>query len=647
MCGIAGLYAYRTGRPAPEPILRRMAARMRHRGPDGEGVVVDGAVGLAHRRLAIIDLDTGAQPMSTADGALTVAFNGEIYNYVELGDELRALGHERRTRSDTEVILLAYRQWGLSFADRLNGMFAIALWDAPRRRLVLCRDRMGIKPLYYADTPDGIAFASEVKALRAVPGVDTRVDLEAIDEYMALGYVVHPRCMVRGVRKLDPGTIMTVDADGTTRHTTYWSLRFEPDPRPSVDDWCAQLRATFDDAVRIRLRSDVPVGVLLSGGVDSTAIAATIARHGAAAGMDSFSIGVDVPGAVLELDRAQKTAEGLGTRHHAIRLSADSHGAALMEAGELLDEPLGESMVGQLLALCRRVREHVTVVLSGEGADETWLGYTAYRTMYAIELAQRLMPDAALRRLPGALGRLANLPMPAKAAKYLRLLGEPLERRYLGLNYYDTAVKDSLYSDAMRDALRGIDARDALRRLYDGAGGPEILSQMAAVDCRAWLVDNTLLRSDLMSMAASVELRVPFLDHRLVELAARVPARYKVRPHTQKWILKRALADRIPREVRARRKLGFPTPLAELFRGPWGRAAADVLLTPSPVTAPLFDRARVERLVAEHRTGANDWSRQLFQLLMLEYWARAAERLDGAPNTDHRDHAHPVSVRAV
>jgi asparagine synthase (glutamine-hydrolysing) len=605
-----------------------MAARMAHRGPDGEGFHLDGPTGLAHRRLAIIDLEGGAQPMASADGAVWIAYNGEVFNYVELFEELRGLGYHPRTHSDTEAVLLAYQAFGLDFPAKLNGMFAIAIWDAPRRRLVLCRDRMGVKPLYVADTPDGIVFASEIKALRGLAGVDGALDLEALDEYLTLGYVIHPRSIVRGIRKIEPGTVTCVEATGVQTRR-YWSLRFAPDPRPSEAAWAEELRALFDDAVRIRLRSDVPLGVLLSGGVDSTAIAATIAAQGGAKGLDSFCIGVDVPGAVTEFEWARRVADRLGTRHHEERLGAEAHGDVLFEAARHLDEPLAESMVGQLLAVCRLVRKHVTVVLSGEGSDETWFGYSGYRTMYALELAQRAVPAPLLRLLNAAANRAAGaLPLPAKLAKYLRLAAEPLERRYLGLNYFDTAVKDRLYSAEMRGRLGGHDAREYVRRLYDEAGGPEALSRMAAVDCRAWLPDNTLLRSDLMSMAASIELRVPFMDYRLVELAGRIPAAHKVKLRQQKWILKRALADRIPPEVANRRKVGFPTPIVQLFRGAWGHKAEEVLLSPCRTTEHLFDRGVVRRLVDEHRAGTNDWSRQLFQLLILEIWAQESEQLD-------------------
>ncbi len=642
MCGIGGQFNWRTGAPVERERLEWMAHAMRHRGPDGEGFFTEGPVGLAHRRLAIIDIHHGHQPMSaqTADGMLHLVYNGEVYNYVELLDELRGLGHTTHTHCDTEAVLLAYAQWGLDFVHRLNGMFALALWDVKERRMILCRDRMGIKPLYYAETKDGIAFGSELKTLRTVPGVADELDLDALDEYMTCGYVVRPRSLIKGANKVEPGTMLVVSAERGIETRRYWRLQFRPDFTPKRDHWEEELRELFTDAVRLRLRSDVPLGTLLSGGVDSTLIAGTLAKlkGGGAHGIDSFCVGVDVPGALTEFDWARQTAENLGLRHHEHRLSGEEFGAELIDACRLLDEPLMEPMVGQLLAVCRLARQFVTVVLSGEGADETWFGYYGYRTQYAIELGQRFLPNILLQRMAPILDRAAGF-LPPKAAKYTRLLAEPLERRYLGLNYFDTTIKDSLYAPDVRAQLSGRDARESMRRLYDEAGGPEPLSRMAAVDCRAWLVDNTLLRSDHMSMASSLELRVPFLDHRLVELAARIPARFKVQPRDQKVILKQALADRLPESVAKRRKVGFPTPMIELFRGKWGRGAEEVLANPVATTSSLFDRQRILQMVREHRSGQKEWSRVLFQMLMLEYWAREFEQPPAKP-TD----AQPASL---
>ena len=628
MCGISGQFNWRTGAPVERETLSRMAYSMRHRGPDGEGFHLDGALGLAHRRLAIIDLEGGHQPMSTADGRLWIVYNGEIFNYVELLDELRARGHQPRTHSDTEAVLLAYAEWGLDFPSHLNGMWALALWDSTQRRLVLSRDRLGVKPLYYADTKDGIAFASELRVLRCIPGIANTIDIHALDEYLTCGYVVRPRSMVAGVQKLMPGTTLTIDAHGAEERT-FWKLRFQPDYGPSREDWMEQIRDLFTDSVRLRLRSDVPLGTLLSGGVDSTLIAATLSRlqGGGTHGVHSFCIGVDLPGTTQDFEWARGVANDLGLRHHEQRLSSSEYGAALVDACKLLSEPIAEPMVAQLLAVCRLARQHVTVVLSGEGADETWFGYYGYRVQYAMQLAQKLAPDRLLRWLVPVIDRAADsLHLSPKAAKYARLLTEPLERRYLGLNYFDTTVKDSFYRSEVREALAGHDARESMRRLFDDAGGPETLSRMAAVDCRAWLVDNTLLRSDQMSMAASVELRVPFLDYRLVELALRVPARFKVTPWDQKVIIKQALADRLPPAIARRKKVGFPTPTEELFRGEWGRNAGEVLANPSRITADLFDRPRIMKMLELHRSGREAWHRQLFQLVMLEYWAQEFER---------------------
>jgi asparagine synthase (glutamine-hydrolysing) len=468
--------------------------------------------------------------------------------------------------------------------------------------------------------------------------VDTSIDPDAFDDFMTLGYVVNPRSIARGVRKLEPGTMMVLEAGAQPKTTRWWRLQFMPDESRSEREWADEVRGLFDDAVRLRLRSDVPLGVLLSGGVDSSAIATTLAKsQGGAHGVDSFCTGVDVPGAINEFEWAGTMARRLGTRHHELKLSAEENGAYLIESAGLLDEPLAEPMIAQLLAICRMVRKHVTVVLSGEGSDETWFGYYAYRTMYAIELAQRLVPGGLLKIAGPLVDRAAEvLPISAKVAKHLRNATEPLERRYLGLNYFDPTLKRRMYSARSRERFADKDAREAMRPLYDGAGGPEAMSQMAAVDCRGWLVDNTLARSDLMSMAASVELRVPFLDYRLVELASRVPARYKVKPHDQKAILKKALADRLPEDVVKRKKVGFPTPLRPLFRGPWGREAEEAVMSPSKSAEGLFDLDFVRGMFKAHREGTNDYSMPLVQLLMFSYWARSADRLDaerfdGAP----------------
>ncbi len=630
MCGIAGRFNFKSSAPVSKGDLAIMARRMDHRGPDGEGFFVDGSVGFAHKRLAIIDLEGGYQPMESHDGSLVICYNGEVFNYLELFDELRASGLEPHTKSDTEAVLLAYQKWGLDFPTKLNGMFAIAIWDKKLRRLVLCRDRTGVKPMYYALTDDGVVFASELKALRGAKGVDTSLEPDAFDDFMTLGYVVNPRTIVRGVKKLEPGTMVVLEAGKEPKHSRYWKMQFSPDHSKSEREWADEVRGLFDDAVRLRLRADVPLGVLLSGGVDSTAIAATVAKNQASAhGVDSFCTGVDVPGAINEFEWARKTATRLGTRHHELKLSAEENGALLIESASLLDEPLAEPMVAQLLAVCRLARKHVTVVLSGEGADETWFGYTAYRTMYAISLAQKLIPKGLLAHLGPLVDSAAErLPISAKLKKHLRNASEPLERRYLGLNYFDPSLKKNMYSARSRHLYAGKDAREAMRSLYDGTGGPETISQMAAVDCRGWLVDNTLARSDLMSMAASVELRVPFLDYRLVELATRVPARYKVKPHDQKAILKRALGDRLPDDVVKRKKVGFPTPLRPLFKGAWGREAEEAISNPSKSAEGLFDLDFVHGMFRAHREGTNDYSMPLVQLLMFSYWARSADRLD-------------------
>lgn len=627
MCGIFGRFNFRTQQPVQRAELDAMAKLLGHRGPDGEGFFERGHLALGHKRLAIIDIEGGRQPMRSGD--LTISYNGEVFNYLELLRELSQRGVSAKSQSDTEAILLAYAEYGLDFLQRLNGMFAFALWDEANRRLLLVRDRMGVKPLYYAFTPDGVVFASELKALRVAAGVDGSLDLEAFDDFMTLGYVVHPRSIARGIRKLDPGTMLIIDDGKEPKFSTYWKLAFQPDYSKNEDQWADELKSVFEDAVRLRLRSDVPLGVLLSGGVDSTAIAATQVRlSGKASELNSFTVGVDVPGAVNEFDWAREVANSLGTNHHELRLTSEQNGAYMIEAAAMLDEPLAEPMVGQLLAVCRLARKKVTVLLSGEGADETWLGYSAYRRMYLLENLRRVLPNSVVQNARPILEFIAShITLPASKLKQLRNALEPLERGYLGLNNFDPMQRLKLYSDGVRKALVHRDVRESMRSLYDDAGGPEIMSRMAAVDCRGWLVDNTMARSDLVSMAASLELRVPFMDYRLIELSMRVPTKFKVRGGSHKWILKRALKDRVPMTIANRKKMGFPTPLASLLRGRWGRQAEAELMDPSKTSKALFDRERIRRMFRDHRAGRNDFSMPIMQLLMFEYWAARADEL--------------------
>ena len=632
MCGLAGIFNHRSGEPVSRGDLEGMARRIAHRGPDGEGFYLDGALGFAHRRLAILDREGGAQPMISAAGTVLV-FNGEIYNYQEIFAELKRRGRSPETRSDTEALLLAYDEWGLEFVDRLTGMFALALWDARRRRLVLCRDRLGIKPLYLAETPAGLVFGSEVKALWSLPGVDASIDVTALDEYMSLGFVLGPRTMMRGVRKLDAGTLVTVEMGGRPAARRYWSLRFDPDPVPDARAWADEVRAVFEDVTRLHLLRDVPLGVLLSGGLDSSVIAATVAQRPDVCSLESFTVSVDIPGAISEQRWARQVADAVGATHHERRLSEVEHTALLHQVAERLDQPIADPMCAQLYSVCQLARDAgIKVLLSGEGADELFFGYRVYPNMALVEQAQQLVPPAllrgviapALRRAAGALGHLPKL------AKLLTIAGEPLSRRYLGVNFFEPALKARLYRGDVAASLRGHDVLATVARRYDGSGGPEPLAQMAAFDCGAWLVDSILFRSDLMSMAASLEMRVPFLDHRLVELAARIPARHKVHGRTGKVVLRRAFADRVPEAVLTRPKIGFSTPLRELFRLGFGHEAEELLTAPGATTSAFFERAAVRRLFAEHRAG-RDHSRTLHQIYALESWGRAVARRERAP----------------
>lgn len=622
MCGIAGIYNWESSRPVDQGILRDMAHRMAHRGPDGDGIYANGPVGLAHRRLSIIDINSGSQPMASPSGRQHLSYNGEIYNYLELRLELKRLGYRFRTHSDTEVVLASYLQWGEAFVERLNGMFAFAIWDQQSRRLTLGRDRLGIKPLFWVKTPGGMAFASEIKVLRAIPDCAREINIDAIDEYMTCGYVTAPRCMVNGVHKLPPASLMSVDQRGVRDHR-YWQFRFLPDYEVTEDAWQEQIRETFQDALKLQLRSDVPLGVFLSGGVDSTIICSEMTRQiEKKTEINSFCVGVESPDSQTEFDWAARVANKLGLNHHEYCLSSKQHGEFLIEAAMAIGEPIVEPMIGQLLAVSKFAAEHVKVVLSGEGADEFWLGYPGYRTLGLMDRFYRMVPALFIPGVKSSLLKLADSRLTSgRPAKYLRLLAEPLERRYLGLNFFDTANKLSVYSGDLKEHFATTDAREYARRYYSDVGGSESVSRMAAVDGQAWLVDNTLLRSDHMTMAASLELRVPFLDHRLVDLACRIPVAKKIRGSDQKRILKNAFYADVSQGVATRRKLGFPTPLNRLFREPWGEQVRDVILGSQENARNLFNRQRLGEMYQEHRAEKRDWGRELLQVLLFEYWA--------------------------
>ena len=614
MCGICGTLGL-DGRPADPAVLAAMNGTLVHRGPDSEGSLVDGPVGMAMRRLSIIDLAGGDQPIGNEDGSVQVIQNGEIYNYRELAAELRGRGHTFATDSDTEVIAHLYEDEGLGFAERLRGMFAIAVWDRQRRRLVLARDRFGIKPLYVRETHDSLAFASELKALMRLPEFDREVDLEALEAFLAFNFVPTPLSIFRQARKLPAGHLLVAEG-GRTSVSEY----ARPQPVPSEEvrredarELEAELRERLADSVRAHIVADVPVGVLLSGGLDSGALTA-LASQVAGEPVNTFTIGFE-EGGFSELPEAKLVAERFGTNHHELVVSPSATDL-LPRMVEVFDEPFADNSALPTYLISELASEHVKVVLSGEGGDELFGGYYWY---VGDTMAPRLGPIAS--RLRPVLDRL-----PTGAGS--RRLDDRLKRFARGshLGPVDRhAAWSQVFSPEAREELlerraEGADPLAVHRGRYEQTAGAENLSRMQDIDMGTYLVDDILVKIDRASMAHSLESRVPYLDPVIAELALALPAKHKVRGLSKKRLLRRALAPLLPREIVKGRKRGFALPVASWFRGPLEPLARDVL-SPERVRAQGYlDPGAVTAVIDEHVSGREDLSRNLWGLVTLSLW---------------------------
>jgi asparagine synthase (glutamine-hydrolysing) len=615
MCGIAGIYNFRSGKPVAPSALRTMGACLAHRGPDDEGYYEEGALGLAHKRLTILDTSRrGRQPMFSGDGQLALIFNGEVYNFLELRAELEAQGHTFQTRTDTEVILRLYQVEGEAMLERLNGMFAFALWDGRTKTLFLARDRLGIKPLYYTLGPDGITFASEIKALFAVSAERPRVNLEMLDAYMSVGYVPTERTLFQGVEKLQPGWCLRVDRDGAHLRQ-YWDLRFDT-VEMSEEECIQQALGLLRDSVRLQLRSDVPLGVFLSGGVDSSAVVALMHEMGIR-DIRTFTVAYDFGPEYDETRYAQRVAQKFGTIHREVFVSPEEFRDFIPSLVWHMDEPVTESAAISLFFVSKLAREDVVVVLSGEGSDEVFGGYPIYKYMAALE-RYRLLPSP-LRR--GVINPMLNR-LGGKWNKYTELSNQPLAKRYTGVSFYETPVKERLYRPEIRNLFNGSAMPGLVGRYYEKTEGLDPLLRMMYLDVKSWLPDDLLVKADKMTMATSVELRVPFLDHRVVEFGGRIPPRLRIKGWETKYILKKAMEPYLPKEILYRGKMGFPTPLARMFQGDLRGYVEEVLTSDRFLDRGYFQPEAVRRMVAEHAAGERDHHRVLWQLLVLEEWHR-------------------------
>lgn len=553
MCGIAGFVG-----PGAAATLAAMSSAIRHRGPDDDGMWLGEGIGLAHRRLAIIDLSpAGHQPMISPQGDVLV-FNGEIYNFKELRRELEGLGHRFVSHSDSEVILQAWRQWGERCVERLRGMFAFALWDAGKRQFFAARDRVGIKPFYYIEQGGVFYFASEVKALLQIPGFVPRLNARLLPLYLTFRYTPGDETLFSGVQKLPPAHTLTLADNGRPRLSRYWQLTFEPDHGPSEAQWRERFWGVFEEAVQQHMLADVPLGAYLSGGLDSSLIVAAMAQNSSRP-VDAFSVGFREEKA-NELPYARQVAGHFGCRHHI--LHAEDEAATVLDPVIYhLDEPLADLATIPTYLMARATKPHVTVVLSGEGADELLAGYPKYRAFIAGRKTAGLLP-APLWGL--ASRQVGNFSL--QRAFSSQAEGDPA-RAYLNLAavFSSAEVKTLLTPEAARAMMPASEIEALVRRHLNGQ--PDLLSGLLALDFHTWLPDDLLLKNDRMTMAHAVEARVPYLDHQLIELCARIPSRFKVRWNQEKVLLRKVMAGRLPPAICRRKKAGFTVPLADWCQG--------------------------------------------------------------------------------
>jgi asparagine synthase (glutamine-hydrolysing) len=621
MCGIAGIVSLDPLRSVDPERLRRMRDVLRHRGPDGAGEWFRGPVALGHRRLAIVDVAGGHQPMANEDGSVWIVYNGEIYNHAELRPGLEALGHRYRTRSDTETILHLYEEEGERCVERLRGMFAFALWDASRGRLLLARDRLGIKPLYYACTGSEILFASEIKAILAAGSVRPEFNRAVLSEFMATRFVSGEETFFAGVRKLLPGRTLTWSLSEGFRERRYWGPPLELDGHGAgLQTSADEVRERLTAVVRSHLMSDVPLGLFLSGGLDSSGLAALMAPA-AREPIRTFAVGFDDP-AANELAWARLVARSVGAQHHEVVVSPAQFFSALPRLVWHEDEPIAFSSSVPLYFVSRLAREHVKVVLTGEGADELFLGYNRYRvTAWNERLASawRCLLPAPMR---GAAARLAvELAGPARSyaqRSFLALEPGPRDLFFENFATFPAPLRTRLMAEPEAHSARDPYA-DGLRCWQEGSGG--VLDRMSRADLQTYLVE-LLMKQDQMSMAASVESRVPYLDHELVEHVVALPGRFKLRGLRTKAVLRAALRDLVPRSILRRRKMGFPVPVGRWLRGPFWTLVEEFVLGPRALQRRLFEPSALRRLALNHRCGLEEHGDRLWLLVNLEIWQR-------------------------
>ena len=649
MCGITGIFDTRGARPVDAAVLRRMNDSQQHRGPDEGSVHVEPGLGFGHRRLSIIDIATGQQPLFNEDGSVVVVFNGEIYNFQELIPELQALGHVFRTKSDTEVIVHAWESWGEDCVKRFRGMFAFVLWDRNRQTLFMARDRLGVKPLYYALLDDGtLLFGSELKSLLAYDdgrgGLRRDIDPLALEEYFALGYVAEPRTIFKQARKMPPAHCLSLRrGQPLPEPKEYWDVHFTLGNPSSADDACAELVQRLRESVQLRLISEVPLGAFLSGGVDSSAVVAMMA--GLSDGpVNTCSIAFDDP-QFNESEFAHKVATRYRTNHHVETVRSDDFDL-IDTLARLYDEPYADSSAIPTYRVCQLARKHVTVALSGDGGDESFGGYRRYRLHLMEERMRAALPAGIRQPLFGLLGRVYPkadwAPRMLRAKTTFEGMGRTAVQAYFNsVSILRAPMREQLFSAELKRELAGYSAQEVFDFHAGRAGTDDPLALVQYLDLKTYLVGDINTKVDRASMAHSLEVREPLMDHKLVEWLATLPSSLKVRGQEGKFLLKKALEPQLPADVLYRPKMGFSVPLARWFRGPLKQRVRDAVLGERLAGTGWFERGYLQHLVDAHQSGARDYSAPLWTLLMFEAFLRNV--VDEAPEAVAEAASLPVA----
>ncbi|HTP67875.1 MAG TPA: XrtA/PEP-CTERM system amidotransferase [Dongiaceae bacterium] len=618
MCGICGVFEYQRTTDIEPALVQRMNQTMVHRGPDDGGVFVGPGIGLGHRRLSIIDLAGGHQPMANEDETIWVLLNGEIYNYTELRGELLQRGHQFQTKSDTEAIVHLYEEYGEGCFARLRGMFSVAIWDSRERKLVLARDRVGKKPLFYAADGQRIVFGSELKALLAAGSLPLEMDEQALCDYFSYGYIPAPKTIYRAVRKVMPGSYL-VATRSSLKEVAYWDLSFGVVENKSEEEWCERLRHELCEATRIRLMSDVPLGAFLSGGIDSSAVVAFMSRLMKRA-VTTCSIGFEEK-EFNEAEYARSVAQQFSTDHHEEIVQPN----ALEIVDKLAwhyDEPFADSSAIPTYYVSQVARRQVTVALGGDGGDESFAGYRRYKLDHYENRMRSFLPASLRRAVFGPLGRyypaLAWAPRVFRGkATFQSLAASPLEGYFNSISYFRPGDKTSLFTPEFKRRLAGYDSLDVLRHYYDRAGTDDLLSRIQYVDIKTYLTDDILTKVDRASMAVSLEVRAPMLDHKFLECAASIPSGLKLSNGTGKYILKKAFEPILPKDILYRPKQGFAIPLNVWFKTDLKEMAEETIFGKED---GVLDRNFLRKIWEQHQKGHYDRSAQLWATLMFRKW---------------------------